>query len=115
MLFATGSDAHLKAVRALARRKGLSLDAEGLSRKGGIVAQRTEEEIYTALGLPFIAPELRKSGKEVGLALEGKLPALVTQDDLRGVLHAHTTESDGSDSPGTWRRPHADEGMPTWA
>ena len=37
-------------------------------------------------------------GKEVGLALDGKLPELVTQDDLRGVLHAHTTESDGSDS-----------------
>jgi DNA polymerase (family X) len=98
LLFATGSDAHLKALRALARRKGLSLDAEGLSTKGHIVAQRTEEEIYAALDLPFIAPELRESGKEVGLALDGKLPELVTQADLRGVLHAHTTESDGSDS-----------------
>jgi DNA polymerase (family X) len=98
LLFATGSDAHLKALRALARRKGLSLDAEGLSTKGHIVAQRTEEEIYAALDLPFIAPELRESGKEVGLALGGKLPELVTQADLRGVLHAHTTESDGSDS-----------------
>ena len=76
----------------------MSLDAEGLSRKGRFVAQQTEKEIYAALGLPFIAPELRESGKEVGLALEGKLPELVTQDDLRGVLHAHTTESDGSDS-----------------
>ena len=98
LLFATGSDAHLKALAALARRKGLSLDAEGLSRKGSIVAQRTEEEIYAALGLPFIAPELRELGKEVRLALDGGLPELVTQADLRGVLHAHTTESDGSDS-----------------
>jgi DNA polymerase (family X) len=98
LLFATGSDAHLKALRARARRKGLSLDAESLSTKGHIVAQRTEEEIYAALDLPFIAPELRESGKEVGLALDGKLPELVTQADLRGVLHAHTTESDGSDS-----------------
>jgi DNA polymerase (family 10) len=98
LLFATGSDAHLKALGALARRKGLSLDAEGLSSKGRTVAGRSEEEIYAALGLPFIAPELRESGKEVWLALDGKLPELVTQDDLRGVLHAHTTESDGSDS-----------------
>src|SRR5882757_261245 len=98
LLLATGSDAHLKALGALARRKGLSLDTEGLSKKGRIVAERTEEEIYAALGLPFIAPELRESGEEVRLALDGELPELVTQADLRGVLHAHTTESDGSDS-----------------
>jgi DNA polymerase (family 10) len=63
-----------------------------------VIAQRTEEEVYAGLRLPFIAPELRETGKEVELALEGKLPELVTRDDLRGVLHAHTTESDGSDT-----------------
>jgi DNA polymerase (family 10) len=98
LLLATGSDAHVDALRALARRKGFGLDRDGLSRNGRIVAQRTEEEIYAALGLPYIAPELRETGKEVQLALKGKLPELVTRDDLRGVLHAHTTESDGSDS-----------------
>jgi DNA polymerase (family 10) len=98
LLLATGSDAHVDAVRALARRKGFGLDREGLSRNGRVVARRREEEIYAALGLPYIAPELRETGKEVQLALKGKLPELVTRDDLRGVLHAHTTESDGSDS-----------------
>jgi DNA polymerase (family 10) len=98
LLLATGSDAHVDALRALARRKGLRLDRDGLSRNGRVVAQRTEEEIYAALGLPCIAPELRETGKEVQRALKGKLPELVTRDDLRGVLHAHTTESDGSDS-----------------
>jgi DNA polymerase (family X) len=98
LLLATGSDAHVDALRALARRKGLRLDTEGLSRNGRVVAQRTEQEIYKALGLPYIAPELRETGKEVQLALKGKLPELVTRDDLHGVLHAHTTESDGSDS-----------------
>jgi DNA polymerase (family 10) len=98
LLLATGSDAHVDALRALARRKGFGLDRDGLSRNGRIAAQRTEQEIYAALGLPYIAPELRETGKEVQLALRGKLPELVTQDDLRGVLHAHTTESDGSDS-----------------
>ena len=67
-------------------------------KDGRVVAQRTEDEIYAALGLPYIAPELRETGKEVELAREGKLPELVTQGDLRGVLHAHTMESDGSDS-----------------
>ena len=98
LLLATGSDAHVDALRALARRKGFGLDRDGLSRNGRVVARRTEEEIYAALGLPYIAPELRETGKEVQLALKGKLPELVTGDDLRGVLHAHTTESDGSDS-----------------
>jgi DNA polymerase (family X) len=98
LLLATGSDAHLDALRALARRKGLRFDRDGVSRDGRVVARRTEQEIYAALGLPYIAPELRETGKEVRLAQKGKLPELVTGDDLRGVLHAHTTESDGSDS-----------------
>jgi DNA polymerase (family 10) len=98
LLRATGAATHLDALAALARRKGLQLDAAGLSRKGRVVASRTEEDIYRALGLPFIAPELRETGREVALARKGELPELVTQDDLCGVLHAHTTESDGSDS-----------------
>jgi len=98
LLLATGSDAHVDALRALARRKGLDLDRGGVSRNGRVIAQRTEQEIYAALGLTYIAPELRETGKEVQLALKGKLPELVTGDDLQGVLHAHTTESDGSDS-----------------
>jgi DNA polymerase (family 10) len=98
LLRATGSDAHLHALRKVARRKKLALHADGVLKDGRVVAQRTEDEIYAALGLPYIAPELRETGKEVELAREGKLPELVTQGDLRGVLHAHTMESDGSDS-----------------
>jgi|tagenome__1003787_1003787.scaffolds.fasta_scaffold20875287_1 DNA polymerase (family 10) len=98
LLLATGAQDHVKALQALARRKGLRLEDDGVLKSGRVVAQRTEEEIYAALGLPFIAPELRETGKEVELALKGELPELVTEDDLRGVLHAHTTESDGSDS-----------------
>ena len=72
LLLATGSDAHLDALRALARRKGFVLDRDGLSRNGRVVARRTEAEIYAALGLPYIAPELRETGKEVQLRAEGK-------------------------------------------
>jgi DNA polymerase (family X) len=98
LLRATGSGEHLDALRRVARRKNLALEADGVVQDGRSVAQQTEEDIYAVLGLPYIAPELRETGKEVELALQGKLPKLVTQGDLRGVLHAHTTESDGSDS-----------------
>jgi DNA polymerase (family 10) len=98
LLLATGSDKHIEALRALAGSKGWTLDADGLHGREGIVARKTEEEIYDHLGLPFIAPELRESGAEVELARDGLLPALVTGEDIRGILHAHTTESDGADT-----------------
>ena len=98
LLLATGSEKHIEALRALAKTKTWTLDADGLHSDHRIIARRTEEQIYTALGLPFIAPELRESGAEVEMALDNKLPHLVTGKDIRGVLHAHTTESDGADT-----------------
>jgi DNA polymerase (family 10) len=97
LLRATGSAQHLEALRALAQKKHLTLDEEGLHGKGRVIS-KSEKEIYAALGLPFIAPELRETGKEVQLALEDKLPELVIDKDIRGVLHAHTDESDGVDT-----------------
>jgi DNA polymerase (family 10) len=96
LLLATGSAAHLDALRSLAAAKGLTLDARGLRKGRAVVAGETEAEIYEALGLPFIPPELRETGEEVRLAQAGRLPDLVTLADLRGVLHAHTLESDGA-------------------
>src|SRR5207245_2415119 len=87
-----------EALRGLAESKGLTLGAHGLLRNGTVMAQETEAEIYATLGLPFIPPELRETGEEVRLALTGDLPDLVSLADLHGVLHAHTTESDGSDT-----------------
>lgn len=98
LLLATGSEQHVEALTKLAKKKGMTLDASGLHKKSRTIAQATEADIYAALGLPFIPPELRETGDEVQLAESGKLPTLVTQDDLHGVLHAHTTESDGSDT-----------------
>ena len=98
LLFATGSAQHIKALRVVAASKGLSLDEDGVSKNNRIVASKTEEDIYDALGLPFIHPELRETGAEVQMALEHKLPELVTKADIRGVLHAHTRESDGADT-----------------
>jgi DNA polymerase (family 10) len=62
------------------------------------VIARTEEEIYAALGLAFIEPELREGKDEIALAVEQDLPKLVTDKDLRGILHAHTDRSDGVDT-----------------
>ena len=89
---------HIASLRKLAQKQGMTLNADGLRKKSRMLAQATEEDIYEALGLPFIPPELRETGEEVQIALKGKLPELVTQDDLHGVLHAHTTESDGADT-----------------
>lgn len=98
LLLATGAKDHLEALAAVARRRGLRLESNGVLKKDRVIAQGTEENIYEALGLPYIAPELRETGKEVQLALRGALPELMTEDDLHGILHAHTTKSDGSDS-----------------
>ena len=98
LLLATGSDQHIEALQSVARHNGLILDGDGLRKGNRIIASKSEEDIYDALGLPFIAPELRETGKEVVLALDGELPELVTDKDIRGILHAHTTESDGGDT-----------------
>ncbi len=95
LLLATGSDAHLRDLRKLAKAKGMQFTAEGLMRKGKIIAAETEQSIYSAVGLPLIAPELREGQGEIAMALAGKHPRLVRQNDLQGILHAHTQASDG--------------------
>jgi DNA polymerase (family X) len=95
LLFATGSESHLDQLQTLAKKKGLSLDTNGLRRNGKVVAARTEREIYDALGLQFIEPELREGRGEIALARKKCLPQLVTYEDIRGILHAHTDASDG--------------------
>jgi DNA polymerase (family 10) len=97
LLQATGSAAHLDELRALAERKGMRLEADGLHNGRSVVAAR-EEDIYRALGLPFIEPELREGRGEIERALKGKLPKLVTDGDLRGILHCHTDASDGTET-----------------
>lgn len=97
LLFATGSAGHIEQLQALAAEKGLRLNADGL-HKGRTLIAGEEADIYRALGLPFIDPELREGRGEVELALKGKLPKLVTDDDLRGILHCHTDASDGTET-----------------
>lgn len=92
----TGSQAHNIRVRGLALERGLSLSEYALKREDGReILCATEEEVYRALGLPLIPPELREDRGEVEAALDGALPELVELGDLRGDLQFHTTWSDG--------------------
>ena len=82
---------------ALAADKGMRLDPDGLHKGRRVIAAK-EEDIYRALGLPFIEPELREGRGEIERALKGELPRLVTDKDLRGILHCHTDASDGTET-----------------
>jgi DNA polymerase (family 10) len=92
----TGSKAHNIALRDRAIRMGLKLNEYGLYREdGSSIAGASEEEIYEALGLVFIPPELRENRGEIDAAGRRALPALVTPQDLQGDVHMHTTATDG--------------------
>jgi DNA polymerase (family X) len=93
----TGSKAHNVHVREIAVRKGLKLSEYGLFRAktGKLIVAETEEEVYEALGLPWIPPTLREDRGEIQAALEAALPDLVQEKDLKGDLHTHTDLTDG--------------------
>jgi len=93
----TGSKEHNVALRARALKMGLTLNEYGLFKVDTeeLVASRTEEEIYAALGLDYIPPELRENLGEIEAAANHSLPALIENRDIRGDLHMHTTETDG--------------------
>jgi DNA polymerase (family 10) len=110
LLFATGSAAHIEQLQARAAEKGMRLEADGL-HKGRTLVAGDETDIYRALGLPFIDPELREGRGEVELALKGKLPKLVTDKDVHGVLHCHTDASDGTESLETMAKATRDRGF----
>ncbi|HEY2106673.1 MAG TPA: DNA polymerase/3'-5' exonuclease PolX [Candidatus Binataceae bacterium] len=95
MVYFTGSQAHCIHLRRVAQSAGMLLNEYGLFRGEERVAGATEEEVYQALGLPFIAPELREDRGEIEAASAGRLPNLINREDLRGDLHSHSTYTDG--------------------
>jgi len=99
MQYFTGSKAHNIALRDRAVRQGLKLNEYGLfDADGNRKAGRTEEEVYRALGLAWVPPELREDRGEIEAAVHDRLPRLVDVADLKGDLHVHTTATDGRDS-----------------
>ncbi len=96
----TGSKEHNILLRELAIKKGLKLSEYGVFKGKKRVAAKTEAEVYRALGLPYIEPELREGRGEIEAAFNGKLPRLIELEDIRGDLHMHTAASDGTGSIG---------------
>src|SRR5678815_4543500 len=103
MQYFTGSKAHNIALRDLAVQRGLKLNEYGLYTVAddSRIAGDTEESIYAALGLSWVDPALREDRGEMAAAAAGTLPRLVTDADLVGDLHMHTTETDGRDDLAT--------------
>lgn len=99
LYFHTASARHNEQIAVLAQAKELSLGPQGLlTKEGHVLAAVSEEEFCRQLAFDYIPPELREGRGEIALAVEGKLPALVTAADITGGLHVHTMYSDGGDS-----------------
>src|SRR5271156_6419480 len=93
----TGSKMHNVSTRQRALKRGYTLSEYALAKveDGTFVAGATEEEIYAALGMDWIPPELRENSGELEAAEQHRLPNLITQADIRGDVHMHTVETDG--------------------
>jgi DNA polymerase (family 10) len=98
LVYFTGSKAHNIALRRIAQEQGLKISEYGVFRANERIAGESEESVYAAVGLPFIAPELRENRGELEAARTHVLPNLIELADLRGDLHSHTNASDGHDS-----------------
>lgn len=98
LAYFTGSKAHNVALRRLAQKRGLKLNEYGLFRGAKSLAGRSEEEVYAALGLDFVPPELREDQGEIEAAAKGKLPKLIEHGSLRGDLQVQTDWTDGDAS-----------------
>jgi len=96
----TGSQEHNVAIREIAVRRKLKLSEYGLfdAETGELIVSRTEDDVYQRLGMQPIPPVLRENHGEIAAALKGELPDLVSESDIRGDLHSHTSLTDGQDS-----------------
>jgi len=98
LLYFTGSKNFNIKLRQMAQKRGLKINEYGIFRKERFIAGKTEEEIFKALGLAYIEPELRENNGEIESARQARLPHLIELKDIRGDLHAHSLWSDGNNS-----------------
>lgn len=100
VVLATGNEAHIAALRRRAAERGFSiLGWDGAPTSDGPAQSfATEDELYAALGLPFVPPELRRGTDELSRAGQGDFDQLITEQDIQGMVHCHTTYSDGKNS-----------------
>jgi DNA polymerase (family 10) len=109
----TGSKEHNVALRGMALDRGLSLSEKGFKvvESGELLLEASEEGVYARLDLPWIPPELREDAGEIAAAAAGRLPALVTERDVRGDTHVHSDWTDGVDSMAVMARAARDRGL----
>jgi len=98
LVYFTGSKAHNISLRKRGVARGLKINEYGAFKGAKTVAGRTEKEIYAAVGLPFVPPELREDRGEIEAAEKRRLPKIIEISDIRGDLHVHTRASDGRDT-----------------
>ncbi|MBI1346818.1 DNA polymerase/3'-5' exonuclease PolX [bacterium] len=96
MQYFTGSKEHNIVIRKRAQERGLKINEYGVFRGETSIAGATEDEVYAAVDLPWIPPELRENRGEIELAEQGRLPTLIEVGDIQGDLHMHTTATDGA-------------------
>ncbi|MDA8174351.1 MAG: DNA polymerase/3'-5' exonuclease PolX [Nitrospiraceae bacterium] len=97
LCYFTGSKEHNIRLREMAVKRGLKVNEYGIfDSKGKKIGGQREEDVYQAVGLPYIPPELREDSGEIEAALKGQLPSLIQLSDIKGDLHAHSKQSDGS-------------------
>ena len=94
----TGSKEHNVATRRIAIKKGLKLSEYGVFKGKKQIAGSTEEDVYKAIGLPYIDPEIRENEGEIEAALKSSLPDLIIQKDIKGDLHCHSDWDGGKNS-----------------
>ena len=111
----TGSKEHNVVIRSLAKQNGMKINEWGLFKINGeketYVVGRDESELYDTLGLPTFPPEIREARGEFELAENGELPSLIELKNIRGDLHMHTTESDGTASIAKMAEAAIDRGL----
>lgn len=91
----TGSRSHNVAIRKIGLDRGCKINEYGVFKGGKRIAGKTEEDVYAAVGLPFIEPELREDRGEIQAARKDQLPSLVELKNIQGDLHCHTQATDG--------------------
>jgi DNA polymerase (family 10) len=94
----TGNANHNIAIRVMGKKKGLHINEYGVFRGEKRIGGEKEEDVFKAVGLPWIPPELREGGREIEAAQKNELPTLVETFDLKGDLHVHTNATDGRNS-----------------
>ena len=91
----TGSKEHNVALRSRAHAQGIKINEYGIFRDDQLIPCANEHEFYAAFGMAYVEPEMREDRGEIEAALEDKLPHLIEEFDMRGILHVHSTWSDG--------------------